>query len=235
MTVTCTVAVMRPVPRVGSLFGRSLRHPAADKHGHLVTSEVAAIGVDLRRRTRRLRVRCSAILAVLNNAASCYDVPGCTATPETRCRFVPPATGSYWDIRANMEQTSVRPMSGAGRTAASPASCTGGPEIAEGADTGRNYPCWAEIQGRYTAHQGRRWGGLAREARSCTWRLTSGRPERTRAVPVPSNPPQAVSRPLCGVPPGNPSAQDGILVAVAGGGVDREAQDPLLQPFTPWW
>ena len=34
---------------------------------------------------------------------------------------------------------------------------------------------------------------------------------------------------------GEPGAHDGILVAVAGGRVDREAEDPLLQPFTPWW
>ncbi len=34
-----------------------------------------------------------------------YDVPDCTANRETGCRVVPAATGSYRDIRANMEQT----------------------------------------------------------------------------------------------------------------------------------
>jgi hypothetical protein len=34
-------------------------------------------------------------------------VPGCTANRDTGCRVVPPATGPYRDIRANMEQTSA--------------------------------------------------------------------------------------------------------------------------------
>ena len=35
---------------------------------------------------------------------------------------------------------------------------------------------------------------------------------------------QAVSSASCGVPGGQPGAQDGVLLAAAGGGVDREAE-----------
>ena len=42
-----------------------------------------------------------------DSAGKCCDLPGCTANRETGCRVVPPATGPYRDIRANMEQTCV--------------------------------------------------------------------------------------------------------------------------------
>src|SRR6266700_8393484 len=75
---------------------------------------------DLGRRARGLRVRCSANLTVPDSAAKCYDVPGCTANWETGCRVVSPATGPYRDIRANMEQTWVRPILGRCGRAVSP-------------------------------------------------------------------------------------------------------------------
>ena len=70
--------------------------------------------------TRGLRVRCSANLTAPDSAAKCYDVPGCTANWETGCRVVSPAAGPYRDIRANMEQTWVRPILGRCGRAVSP-------------------------------------------------------------------------------------------------------------------
>jgi hypothetical protein len=67
---------------------------------------------ELRRLASGLRVRCSANLAVSDSAGKCYDVPVCTANRENGCRVVPPATGPYRDMRANMEQTWPWPIPG---------------------------------------------------------------------------------------------------------------------------
>src|ERR1035438_9648112 len=61
-------------------------------------------------RARRLRVCCSADLAVSDCAGKFRDLPGCTENRENGCRVIPPATGPYRDIRANMEQTWMRPI-----------------------------------------------------------------------------------------------------------------------------
>jgi hypothetical protein len=76
------------------------------RNGHIPRSEwVRRQGLEPR--TRRLRVCWLAIFVVSDSAGKCCDVPGCTANRDTGCRVVPPATGPYRDIRANMEQTCV--------------------------------------------------------------------------------------------------------------------------------
>src|SRR6266496_6405373 len=93
------------------------------------TSRVRRQGLEPR--TRGLRV-------AARGAERCYDVPGCTANRETGCRVVPPAAGPYRDIRANMEQTWVRPIPGVHGSGGY------GPEL----------PLLGWIQGRCTAHPG---------------------------------------------------------------------------------
>jgi hypothetical protein len=81
--------------------GAVRRHPRADKHGHLATAVVAAIGVDLRRRTRGLRVRCSAIRSVLSipcDTASCTAAAVSVPADVRQCRPVPGQTSKH---RAN--------------------------------------------------------------------------------------------------------------------------------------